>query len=131
VRANLETRHRRLKTRRFLANQLDPSNNNCTMRVLEKLRAFDRPTMIVWGEADPHFDPDWGRRLYDVIPGAIRLEMLPNTGQLVMEEKPEHLVELLQEFLRDPSPSAAGRPGERSIDAPPALPQPSNTRTTP
>lgn len=72
-----------------------------------------------------------GRRLYDVIPGAIRLEMLPNTGHLAMEEKPERLVELLQEFLCDPSPSAAGRPGERSIDAPPALPQPWNTRTTP
>jgi pimeloyl-ACP methyl ester carboxylesterase len=66
---------------------------------LDGLRAFVRPTMIVWGEADPHFGPEWGRRLYSEIPGAVRLELLPKTGHLVMEEQPKRLVELLREFL--------------------------------
>jgi pimeloyl-ACP methyl ester carboxylesterase len=108
VRANLSTHHRRMKTRRFLAGQLDPSNNRHTVIVLDKLRAFDRPTMIVWGEADPHFGPEWGRRLYEEIPGATRLEMLSNTGHLVMEERPKELASLLREFLGDRSASLAG-----------------------
>jgi pimeloyl-ACP methyl ester carboxylesterase len=62
--------------------------------------------MIVWGEADPHFGPEWGRRLYETIPGATRLEMLPNTGHLVMEEEPEEFVRLLREFLQESAGSA-------------------------
>jgi FtsP/CotA-like multicopper oxidase with cupredoxin domain/pimeloyl-ACP methyl ester carboxylesterase len=113
VRANLRTHHRRMKTRRFLAGQLDPSNNRHTATVLDKLRTFDRPTMIVWGEADPHFGPDWGRRLYEAIPGATRLEMLPDTGHLVMEERLERLADLLREFLGEPSPGATTARKER------------------
>jgi pimeloyl-ACP methyl ester carboxylesterase len=101
VHANLGTRHRRMKIRRFLAGQLDTSNNRSTLIVLDGLRAFERPTMIVWGEADPHFGPEWGRRLYSEIPGAVRLELLPNVGHLVMEEQPNRLVGLLREFLHD------------------------------
>jgi pimeloyl-ACP methyl ester carboxylesterase len=111
VRANLATHHKRMKTRRFLAGQLDTSNNRSTLTVLDKLRAFERSTMIVWGEADPHFGPEWGRRLYDEIPGAIRLELLPNTGHLVMEEQLEQLVRLLREFLHDSSDVSGGRVG--------------------
>lgn len=121
VRANLSTHHRRMKTRRFLAGQLDTSNNRHTLTVLDKLRAFDRPTMIVWGEADPHFGPEWGRRLYEEIPGATRLEMLPNTGHLVMEEEPEQLARLLREFLGEPSVSPVG-PSSVDTTSPPCPP---------
>jgi pimeloyl-ACP methyl ester carboxylesterase len=114
VRANLATHHKRMKTRRFLAGQLDTSNNRSTLTVLDKLRAFERPTMIVWGEADPHFGPEWGRLLFDEIPGAIRFELLPNTGHLVMEEQLEQLVRLLREFLHDSSDVSARRIGAMS-----------------
>ena len=67
--------------------------------------------MIVWGEADPHFGPEWGRRLFDEIPGAIRFELLANTGHLVMEEQLEQLVRLLREFLYDSSDVSARRIG--------------------
>ena len=107
VRANLSTQHRRMKTRRFLAGQLETSNNRHTLAALDKLRSFDRPTMIVWGEADPHFGPEWGRRLYKEIPGATRLEMLPDTGHLVMEERPEQLAGFIRDFLGQPSASLA------------------------
>ncbi len=109
VTANLGNEHRRAKTRRFLAGQLEKQNNRCTIGLLEALREFKQPTMIVWGEADPHFGPEWGRRLYEEIPGAVRLELLPNTGHLLMEERPERFAALVREFLTEEFPdSAAG-----------------------
>ncbi len=102
VRANMSDAHRRAKTRRFLAGQLAPGNNRVTMDLLDGLRQFRRPTLIVWGEGDPHFGPQWAHKLYETIPGAVHLEMLPNTGHLVMEEKPEALASILLDFLRQP-----------------------------
>ena len=101
VGANLGDSHRRAKTRRFLAGQLDPSNNRRTLEALAGLRRFDRPTMIVWGRDDPHFGPEWGERLYGEIPGAARLELLPETGHLLMEERPERFASLVLDFLSE------------------------------
>src|SRR5712691_5119248 len=61
--------------------------------------AFDHPTLIVWGQDDPHFGPEWGRRLLADIPGAVGLELLPDTGHLLMEERPDELARLLLDFL--------------------------------
>jgi pimeloyl-ACP methyl ester carboxylesterase len=112
VAANLADPHRRAKTRRFLAGQLDPANHRATADALAGLRAFDHPTLIVWGEDDPHFGPDWGRRLRDDIPGAGRLELLPGTGHLLMEERPDDLACLVADFLTDPDtgPDIASEP---------------------
>jgi pimeloyl-ACP methyl ester carboxylesterase len=57
IAANLADRHRRAKTRRFLAGQLDPANHRATANALPGLRTFDHPTLIVWGRDDPHFGP--------------------------------------------------------------------------
>lgn len=59
IAANLADTRRRAKTRRFLAGQLDPANHRATAGTLAGLRAFDHPTLIVWGEDDPHFGPEW------------------------------------------------------------------------
>ena len=99
VAANLADPWRRAKTRRFLAGQLDPANQRATTDALAGLRGFDHPTLIVWGEDDPHFGPDWGRRLLADIPGAQRLELLPRTGHLLMEEHPDELARLIADFL--------------------------------
>jgi len=99
IRANLSDRHRRAKTRRFLAGQFDPENNRVTMDLLDGLRRFDQPTLLVWAKDDPHFGPEWGERLRRDIPGAVRLELLPDTGHLLMEERPERFAALVGEFL--------------------------------
>jgi pimeloyl-ACP methyl ester carboxylesterase len=103
IRANLGDRHRRARSRRFLARQLDPANNRVTLDLLEGLRRFDHPTLLVWAEDDPHFGPEWGRRLRGDIGGAVRLEILPETGHLLMEERPERFAELVGEFLAEPA----------------------------
>jgi pimeloyl-ACP methyl ester carboxylesterase len=68
IRANASDSHRLAKTARFLAGQLDPDNNRWTAAAVEGLRPFDHPTLLLWGEADPHFGPVWADRLRDDIP---------------------------------------------------------------
>jgi pimeloyl-ACP methyl ester carboxylesterase len=110
VRANMGDGHRRAKLRRFLAGQVDPRNHRVTLDLLGGLQRFDRPTMIVWGQADPHFGPQWAERLYQEIPGATRLELLPNVGHLLMEEQPERLASLLLDFFSWSDREASVRP---------------------
>ncbi len=99
IRANFGTRHRRAKTKRFLAVQYEPSNNRVTMELLDGLRRFDHPTLLLWARDDPHFGPEWGERLRRDIPGAVGLELLPETGHLLMEERPEEFASIVRHFL--------------------------------
>ena len=99
ARANLSDRRWRAKTKRFIAEQFDPRNNRITLDVLEGLRRFDHPTLLIWAERDAHFGPEWGERLRGDIPGATRLELLPATGHLLMEERPEEFAALVRDFL--------------------------------
>lgn len=101
IRANLGDAHRRAKTRRFLAGQIDPRNNRATLDALPGLRRFDHPTLIVWARDDPHFGPEWAERLRRDIPGAERLELLADTGHLLMEERPRELAGFVLDFLRE------------------------------
>src|SRR6266542_2702028 len=105
IAANLADRHRRAKTRRFLAGQLDPANNRATSDALPGLRSFNHPTLIVWGRDDPHFGPEWAERLRRDIPGVVRLELLPDAGHLLMEERPHELARLLIDFLTEQQPA--------------------------
>ena len=98
VRANLSDSHKRAKTARFLAGQLDPGNNRHTLEAVGRFRRFDRPTMLLWGTEDPHFGPEWADRLATDIAGFCRKELL-RTGHLVMEEQPHRFAALLVDFL--------------------------------
>jgi pimeloyl-ACP methyl ester carboxylesterase len=104
IRANLSDRRRKAKTKRFLAGQFDPENNRITVDLLDGLRRFDHPTLLVWAYDDPHFGPEWGERLYHDIPGAVGVELLPDTGHLLMEERPEEFAPLVDRFLSAPDP---------------------------
>lgn len=110
IRANMGDRHRRAKSRRFLAGQADPANNRVTLDLLDGLRRFDHPTLLLWARDDPHFGPKWGERLLQDIPGAVRLELLPETGHLLMEERPERFAELVDQFLAEAVVAKGGTP---------------------
>ncbi len=101
IRANLSDRRRRAKTKRFLAGQLDPVHNRTTLDLLDGLRRFDHSTLLLWARDDPHFGPAWAERLSRDIPGAVRLELLPDTGHLLMEERPERFAGLIDAFLSE------------------------------
>ena len=100
IRANFGNAHRRAKTQRFLSGQIDPKNNGATQTALPGLKRFDHPTLIVWGADDPHFGPEWAQKLRADIPGAQRVELLADTGHLLMEERPGELAAHIVGFLR-------------------------------
>lgn len=101
IAANLATGHRRAKTRRFLAAQLDPTNQSHTADVVAALAHFEQPAMVLWGARDVHFGPEWAERLHHEIGSASRLEILPDAGHLLMEEQPARVAALIADFLHD------------------------------
>ncbi|MFF1815873.1 alpha/beta fold hydrolase [Kribbella sp. NPDC058245] len=69
--------------------------------VPERLAALGAPVQVIFGAADPRWDPSSAHR-YDAVPGA-RVELLPGVGHLPMLEAPETVGKLLLDF------TAAGR----------------------
>jgi pimeloyl-ACP methyl ester carboxylesterase len=55
--------------------------------------------MIVWGADDAYLSPSWAKSLYDSIPGARRLELIPFAGASCHEERPDIFARLLDEFF--------------------------------
>ena len=56
------------------------------------------PTLVIWGAADPWIPVERGGELARRIPSA-RLEVLPDTGHLVQEDRPDELVRILVRHL--------------------------------
>jgi pimeloyl-ACP methyl ester carboxylesterase len=64
--------------------------------VPSRLAALDVPLLVVFGAADPRWDPSSARQ-YDAVPGA-RVEYLSGVGHLPMLEAPEATSKLLLRF---------------------------------
>lgn len=58
------------------------------------------PSLLIWGDRDPWVPLDHGQRLAREIPGA-RLVVLPQTGHVPQEERPEETYQAIEEFLRE------------------------------
>lgn len=65
----------------------------------EDYAAIQAPTLIIWGDEDKWVDGKLADRLANAIPEA-RLVRLPGVARLVPEENPEHLSELLLDFIK-------------------------------
>jgi pimeloyl-ACP methyl ester carboxylesterase len=64
--------------------------------VPERLTALDVPVLVIFGAADPRWEPSSAHH-YDAVPNA-RVEMLPGVGHLPMFEAPEPTSQLLLDF---------------------------------
>jgi pimeloyl-ACP methyl ester carboxylesterase len=67
----------------------------------ERLKDFDRPTLVAWGTEDRFCPPEHAERLAATIPDA-RLEWLEGSYTFTPEERPEQLAELIAGFVREP-----------------------------
>lgn len=56
------------------------------------------PTRIIWGAEDAWLDPDLGRRLATLVPGA-EFVPIPDAGHFVQEDQPAAVLETLRAFL--------------------------------
>lgn len=62
------------------------------------LGAWDRPTLIIWGEDDPILPVRIGRRWADSIPGCVGMETLSPAGHFLQEDAGEEVGRLIARF---------------------------------
>jgi len=77
-----------------------------TFEAAERLREFDRPTLLAWAAEDRFFKISYAERLADTIRGA-RLERIEDSYTFVSEDQPERLASLIEAFAREPAPTSA------------------------
>jgi pimeloyl-ACP methyl ester carboxylesterase len=75
---------------------LDPKY---TLEAAERLRSFDRPTLIAWSREDRFFPPAHAERLASMIPGA-RLEWVEEARTFSAEDNPQRVADLIADFAR-------------------------------
>jgi pimeloyl-ACP methyl ester carboxylesterase len=73
-------------------------SNRYTLEAAEKLRRFDRPTLIAWAPEDRFFKLRYAERLAAEIPNA-RLVRIENSRTFVSEDQPERLAAEIASFV--------------------------------
>jgi pimeloyl-ACP methyl ester carboxylesterase len=71
---------------------------------IQGFEPLDLPTLIVWGENDHLLPIATGRQLVKQL-GRASLVVVEDSGHCPMEDFPGEFVELVTDFIRDPSPS--------------------------
>lgn len=69
-------------------------------KLRSRLRRVRVPTLVAWGEADPLVPLEHARAYADGIPGAT-LAVIPRCGHSPPGERPDELLRLVLEFLRE------------------------------
>jgi pimeloyl-ACP methyl ester carboxylesterase len=77
-----------------------------TLGAAERLRSFDRPTLIAWSREDRFFPPEHAERLAKILPD-VRLEWVDDSYSFSPEDQPDRLAELIAGFVREPRPARA------------------------
>jgi len=81
-------------------------SNRQTIEAAERLRHFDRPTLIAWAPEDRFFKLRFAERLASDIPNA-RLVRIEDSLTFVPEDQPERLAEAINDFIGQTSPVPA------------------------
>lgn len=68
--------------------------------IAESLPTMDVPTLVLWGDRDPFFPVEQGRRLAEAIPGS-RFAVYEGAGHFLPEERAEAFAEDLRMLLED------------------------------
>ena len=90
------------RVRRDAIKVLRGISNRQTIEAAERLRRFDRPTLIAWAPEDRFFKLRYAERLAADIPGA-RLVRIDDSLTFVPEDQPERLAGAIAEFMRETS----------------------------
>jgi pimeloyl-ACP methyl ester carboxylesterase len=86
--------------RRDIGKVLRGISNRYTLEAAERLRDFDRPTLIAWTSEDRFFKPEHAERLAQTVPNA-RLIWIEDSRSFVPEDQPERLADAIAEFIRE------------------------------
>lgn len=66
---------------------------------LQKLKAWSRPTLVLWGEDDQILVPKIGRRFADSIPGCVGMEAFTPASHFLQEDVGEQLGQRIGAFV--------------------------------
>jgi len=80
--------------------QIAQANSKFTDEFQEKFTEIEVPVLILWGEKDEWIPSSQGYSLQSKIKGS-KLILIPSAGHLVIEEKPELLLESIKKFIED------------------------------
>ena len=61
------------------------------------------PTVVLWGELDPVFPPEWSDRLDEFFPNLVSLRRLPGVGHFVPFEAPEEMLKAIRDAQNETS----------------------------
>ena len=100
VRPYLNDRDVRRDTVKFLRS----ISNRYTIEAAEKLRQFDRPTLIAWAPEDRFFKFRYAQRLAAEIPNA-KLVRIDDSRTFVSEDQPERLADEISSFVAETAPT--------------------------
>jgi len=94
--------------RRDTVKFLKSISNRYTLEAAQRLRDFDRPTLIAWAPEDRFFKFKYAEKLTAAIPNA-RLVRIENSRTFVSEDQPERLAEEIASFVRETAKAPAAR----------------------
>src|SRR5262249_20016984 len=87
------------RVRRDLARYARGARRRHMIEVCDRLRAFDRPALVIWTPEDRVQRPEHGRRLAALLPHA-RLVEIPDSYTLIMRDQPEAFAAAVRDFVR-------------------------------
>ena len=71
------------------------------LAIREALKAWDKPTLVLFGDSDPIFPPAVAERIAELIPGALPAETIANAGHFVQEDAGEEVAARIVRFLEE------------------------------
>ncbi len=97
----MATPKRWLRFRKYYKQQLDKNNIQETLRAVDGMRKFNKPTLLLWGEKDKNFGMEIAEKLAKDIPGYVRTEKLEKSAHLPMLEEPKLYSEAVKRFFQE------------------------------
>jgi pimeloyl-ACP methyl ester carboxylesterase len=80
--------------------QIAQANSRYTDEVQPLYDKITTPVMILWGREDTWIPVDQGKLLHNMVPGSV-FHIVPDAGHLVIEERPNQLIEKIRPFLHN------------------------------
>jgi pimeloyl-ACP methyl ester carboxylesterase len=92
--------------RRDLRKYATSARRGQMLEVCERLRSFERPTLVVWTPEDRVQRPEHGRRLAALL-GDSRLVEIADSYTLIMRDQPQAFARAIAEFMRETAGASA------------------------
>jgi haloalkane dehalogenase len=71
------------------------------LAIRKGMKAWERPTLVLFGDSDPIFPPAVAERIAELIPGALPAETIANAGHFVQEDAGEEVAARIVRFLEE------------------------------